>query len=208
MIEEDHIEISQFWRLAEKLNLIEAALLMIGIEPQGISANIEQWSDDRKPAGYIAAREAIKAAIDTKLIEGQIHIIMRDGFETASINYKLSNVHVSGLINWLDKRGFATDAFKKADATQNKFLDPKHPRYSHKLAAVVEAWESFDPESKEVGTPKQRIMKWLRLNASRFGLTSEDGSPSENVIEELAKVANWSTAGGAPKSKKEEPDPF
>lgn len=208
MIDGEQIKISQFWRLAEKLSIIEAALLLIGIEPQGISGNIEKWTDDRKPEDYMAAREAIRAAIETKLVEGQIHFVMSEGFASAYVDYGFSNVQVSSLIDWLDKRGFATSAFKKPEANPEKYLDPEHPRYSAKLAAVVEAWESYDSDSNESGTPKQRLMKWLRLNASRFGLTSKDGRPSENVIEELAKVANWSTTGGAPRSKPKEPFPF
>ena len=169
---------------------------------------LKKWSDVEKPEDYIAAREAIRSAIETELVEGQLHKVMRDGFDSAYVEYELSNVQVSSLINWLDERGFTTSAFKKPESKTRGYLDPEHPRFSSKLAAVVEAWESYDLDSTEPGTPKQRIMKWLRLNASRFGLTNEDGRPNENVIEELAKVANWLPRGGAPKIKNEEPTTF
>ena len=87
------------------------------------------------------------------------------------------------------------------------FKNEAHPRYSVKLAAVVEAWEEYDELSTESGTPKQRLSMWLRLNAARLGLAGEDGIPMETVIEELAKVANWVTKGGAPKRGLEKPDP-
>ena len=50
-------------------------------------------------------------------------------------------------------------------------------------------------------------MRWLRLNASQYGLTDDDGKPSENVIEELAKVGTWATSGGAPKQSISQDDP-
>jgi hypothetical protein len=43
-------------------------------------------------------------------------------------------------------------------------------------------------------------MKWLRENASEFGLSDDDGKPNETGIEETAKVANWQPGGGAPKT--------
>ena len=210
---DQNMDISPFWRLAEKLSVVQAALLMIGIEPQELASSVENWVDTRKPTNYIAARESIIRGIQSNSLEGNIKFRTVEDFNgnvisENQLDFEASEVQVTSLIEWLDKNGFVTVAFKKADKKPKSYLDTQHPRYSPKLAAVVEAWESFDPESNDVGTPKQRLMKWLRLNASRFGITREDGSPSENVIEELAKVANWSTAGGAPKSKIEEPDPF
>jgi hypothetical protein len=44
------------------------------------------------------------------------------------------------------------------------------------------------------------IVIWLRQHANEFGLTKEDGNPNEQGIEEVAKIANWDTKGGAPKT--------
>src|SRR5262249_8679108 len=41
---------------------------------------------------------------------------------------------------------------------------------------------------------------WLRQHANEFGLTKEDGNPNEQGIEDAAKIANWDTKGGAPKT--------
>jgi hypothetical protein len=49
-------------------------------------------------------------------------------------------------------------------------------------------------------TPKQALTKWLRENASRYGLSGDDGAPNETGIEEVAKVANWQPSGGAPRT--------
>jgi hypothetical protein len=49
-------------------------------------------------------------------------------------------------------------------------------------------------------TVKQALLKWLRKNADKFGLTKDDGNPNEQGIEEIAKISNWDTKGGAPKT--------
>ncbi len=36
--------------------------------------------------------------------------------------------------------------------------------------------------------------------ASEYGLTKEDGSPNEQGIDEVAKVANWKPGGGVAKT--------
>jgi hypothetical protein len=45
---------------------------------------------------------------------------------------------------------------------------------------------------------KQALDVWLGLHANEFGLTKEDGNPNETGIQEIAKIANWDTLGGAP----------
>ena len=44
------------------------------------------------------------------------------------------------------------------------------------------------------------LIVWLRQHANEFGLTKEDGNPNEQGIEDVAKIANWDTRGGAPKT--------
>ena len=78
------------------------------------------------------------------------------------------------------------------------YLDPLHPRYAPKLAAAVRAWMAAEDSAGK--TPKQALSKWLRENAITFGLMSDEGKPNEQGIEECAKVANWRTDGGAPRT--------
>lgn len=206
-------EVSRFWRLAESVNVIQAALLIIGVEPQTVEDYVENWAPEKRPENYTAARDAIVGATRSGTLEGSICFVEYEGpmgnfeIDETRIDYGRSRVNVRSLIDWLQASGFDTDSLALPTEKPKGFRDPDHPRYSPKLMAVVEAWENFDTESDEPGTPKQRLMKWLRLNASRFGLTDDDGKPSENVIEELAKVANWATAGGAPKTKIEQSGP-
>lgn len=60
---------------------------------------------------------------------------------------------------------------------------------------------SKDPELRKGKSVKQALDIWLRLHANEFvGLTKEDGNPNEQGIQEVAKIANWDTKGGAPKT--------
>ena len=81
------------------------------------------------------------------------------------------------------------------------FRDKGHERYSAKLAAAVAAWEVVQ-EADSGRTVKQTLEKWLKLNASNFGLTDDDGNPRTTAVETCAEVANWLIGGGAPKSGK------
>tara|TARA_R110002124_G_scaffold206179_2_gene372624 strand:+ start:1393 stop:2043 length:651 start_codon:yes stop_codon:yes gene_type:complete len=211
---DDYRTPSAIWKLAEILSIVEATLLILEIEPQGLSDSIETWTDDSKPEGYLAARKALESSIRRDCLEGQMNYAVIEspngGYEEdyQRIDYHTSHVDARDLARWLAQRGYSCAAFPAPGEQSTGFRDRNHPRYAAKLAAVAEAWEAFDESSGASGTPKQRLTIWLRLNAARFGLTGDDGRPMENVIEELAKVANWATTGGAPRQNSEEPIPF
>ncbi len=209
---EHNSDVSKFWRLAETVNVIQAALLIIGVEPQSIEHNVEILRPEQRPQDYIAARNAIVSAIENGVLQGSIkrreipsdlRVVPSNRDRDLGPDYSISSVSVLSLIHWLDERGFETEAFKLPANAPLGFRDPSHSRYSPKLMAVVDAWESFDSELHEPGTPKQRIMKWLRAHADKYGLIDDRGNFLENVIEELAKVANWKTKGGASRSKQD-----
>ena len=206
---------SKFWRLADSVTIVQAALLIIDIEPEGVEERIEH-SDAEKPEDYIAARDSILSAVQSGTLEGKIEYDNEqyvnpeayvDDFGLtpdtiivdSDVAYNKSRVLVTSLIKWLHKRGFEAAAFGKAQE-ESDFRDPQHPRYSQKLLAAVEAWENYDSKSHELGRPKQRLTRWLESNARRLGLTHGDGNLKKSTIEEIAKVANWDTGGGAPKT--------
>ncbi len=211
---DDETPISPLWLLSDRLSVIEAALLLTGAEPQGKSAFVENWNDGDKPAGYLAARRGIMSGIQRKEIEGGVEwerVADSNGFsnETDELDYGKSWVDTVSLRAWLERRGFREGFFFIGlENALPGYLDRSHARYAPKLAAAVEAWERFDDDASLAGTAKQKLGKWLRLNAGRFGLVDDDGKPTESVIEEIAKVANWARAGGAPRQKKEsDPEP-
>ena len=202
-------QISDSWHLCENVNIVEGTLLGLGFEPQHLSDIVEGLSDSNKPSGYVALRKAIIEGIETSKIEGKIirtsHFAIKA--EEAPVSFLQSNVALSSLKHWIIEKGVLNNRFFSTTLSSESFRNEVHPRYSSKLVAVVEAWENYDEVSNGVGTPKQKLSKWLRINASRLNLTNEDGAPSENVIEELAKVANWAKSGGAPKARNSEPEP-
>lgn len=87
-------------------------------------------------------------------------------------------------------------------STERDCLNRDHAHFSLKLAAAIEAWRavSTHPEAFRGKSVKQALMEWLRRNAEKFDLIKSDGSPNEQGIEEIAKIANWDTKGGAPKT--------
>lgn len=52
-----------FWRLAEELTIVQAALLVAGEDPSSSSEYVENWDAEKRPAKYEAAKHAIKNAL-------------------------------------------------------------------------------------------------------------------------------------------------
>ena len=203
--------ISPWWRLADTLNVIEATLLVLGIEPQGVADDVERNSEANQPVGYRAVKAGILAGLKNKSLKGKLrHPEYTDSVgnwsqDESRYDLDTSIVEVESLITWLRSRGFSTGYFFSEDPEQHGLKDASHARYAPKLAAAVEAWESYDEESTASGTAKQKLAKWLRLHAADYGLTDDEGKPRETVIDQLATIANWATKGGAPKAESPEP---
>jgi hypothetical protein len=203
--------ISPWWRLADTLSVIEATLLVLGVEPQGVADSVENSSESNQPDGYRAVKAGILAGLKNKTLKGWLkhveHTDFHGNWSQDETRYELdtSYVEVESLIGWLRSRGFSKGYFFSEDPEQHGLKDANHARYAPKLAAAVEAWESYDEESTASGTAKQKLAKWLRLHAAEYGLTDDEGKPRESVIEALATIANWATKGGAPKAESPEP---
>jgi hypothetical protein len=192
-----------YWRLCDELSLKEAALLVAGTSPAAYP-NVEQWTIDKRPRGYEAARSALINALRGGRIKGEVEPEWGSDFNgnpdpiPGTICVHRSRVTVESLKGWLASRGFRHGFFFPMDAETPDYLNPHDPRYAPKLAAAVRAWQAVtDPAGKH---PKQALAKWLREHAAEFGLTDDEGKPNETGIEEAAKVANWQPGGGAPKT--------
>jgi hypothetical protein len=189
-----------YWRLAEELNVIQAALLILGLDPADHQDYIEQSSSEEKPKGYAAVSAALKNAVISDSLPATKDI--QRSFSDPEIQWKTTLIRVENLRDWLLERNF-TDGFFVDDRPRSMtFMEKDSQFYAHKLAAAVAAWNavSLDENLLQGKSPKQALEKWLRENASQFGLTKEDGNPSETAIEEIAKVANWNQVGGATKT--------
>lgn len=195
-----------YWRLCDELSVIQAALLTVGVDPSSAEgSNCENWKPEERPKGYEAAKTAIANALRKGTVTGYLvqeydfdYNGNRSGFVEGSIDIPASRVDVSSLKQMLAGRGVTTGFFFPAEPETADYLDQNHPRYSPKLAAAVRAWQEVpDPQGK---TPKQALEKWLRAHAARFGLIDDEGNPTNQAMSECSTVANWQTAGGAPKT--------
>ena len=185
-----------FWRFADELSVLQATLLIIGVDPSGLEYEIERKST--KPRGYEAIKHSLITSIRRGDLEGREirHPDPRHGDEYVDINETL--LTVESLKDWIRKKGVRTHFFFFPEEPEGEYLSPANRRYSPKLAAAVRAWEALEDESLHAKTPKQSVIKWLRMHGADFDLTDDDGKPIESAIEEIAKIVNWSPKGGAP----------
>ena len=215
------MESLDYWRLCDELSVIQAALLIVGHDP----SNADAFTDSNpfaakviKPQGF----EAAKTALTNAVVSGDLSAIIRrddikghveesdtekwlgqSGKRVLQLDISLTTVKVKNLRAWLSSRGFKTGFFfPNEDSQRPDYLDTQHPNYSPKLAAAIEAWVAITeaPEKTKGKTVKKSLEIWLRANAGRFGLIKDDGNPNTSGIEEVTKVANWGTKGGAPKT--------
>jgi hypothetical protein len=188
-----------FWRLNDELTVVQAALLIVGEDPSDHPRILKAESNSGKsPSGFGPTMSALKGAIEKSELPARV-LAFDDPYET---NWDRTWVSVEDLRSWLRRRGITTGFFFPTPETHADYLLQSHPCFSAKLAAAVEAWKavSGDPKLRRRKSVKQALIVWLRQHFKEFGLTKEDGNPNEQGIEEVAKIANWDTRGGAPKS--------
>jgi hypothetical protein len=198
-----------YWRLCDELSIVQAALLIAGHDPSVDADYIEGLKPDKKPVRYEAAKTAISNALRRGTITGKVtprYECDETGNEcgeiTDSIDVARSRVEVESLRTWMAGRGFKTGFFFPEPGFEAEYLYPLHDHYSPKLAAAIGAWKavSGDAVLRLGKTVKQALVIWLRQHANEFGLTKDDGNPNEQGIDDVAKIANWDTRGGAPRT--------
>ncbi len=198
-----------FWRLSDEFSVVQAALLIVDLSPEEFPY-VMTWEKHDWPENFAAAFSALSHAICGERLPATLHYItgmnalgemMADGEHP---DWNKSTIKIEDLKKWLSSRGFTTGFFfpevEKDDCPH--YLDTGNKNYSAKLGAAIGAWQAVNANSVLIKgkTVKQALLKWLRKNADQFGLTKDDGSPNEQGIEEIAKISNWDTKGGAPKT--------
>lgn len=103
-------------------------------------------------------------------------------------------VDVEHLKEWLKKRGVFPSFFFPT-GNEEGFRNKDNPRYSPKLACAVAAWEAVKKPNPNKSV-KQTLADWIQSNGVNLGL-GVDGVVSPSSAEEIAKVCNWATSGGA-----------
>jgi len=192
-----------YWRLCDELSVVQAALLIIGEDPSASQEYIDNWEAENRPKGYDAAKAALMNSIERKRLPAKF-VESEDemGRPLGRMNWQETTISVEDLRSWLRSRGIATGFFFPEPQSDPDYLSESHPNYSPKLAAAIEAWKvvSADDQLRRGRSIKQAVIIWLRQHANEFGLTKEDGNPNEQGIEDVAKIANWDTKGGSPKT--------
>jgi hypothetical protein len=196
----DALDALDYWRLCDELSVVQAALLIVGEDPSQSQTYIDDVEPRNRPRGYDAATAALINAIRGKRLAAKI-VIPEDENGNKYTDWHLTTIMLGDLQTWLKSRGIKTGFFFPSPEAAPDYLSQSHDHYSAKLAAAIEAWKavSSDPDLRVGKTVKQALIVWLRQHANRFGLTKDDGNPNEQGIEEVAKIANWDTKGGAPK---------
>jgi len=162
----------------------------------------ERGWDEEPEKGETLTRKIQLFPDEDEFPEGAYNPIHRGIIYRAEPDWNLTTVLVEDLREWLRGRGFTSGFFFPQAGETLDFLDQSYAYYSPKLAAAISAWRavSEEQELRKGKTVKQALLKWLRKNADKFGLTKDDGNPNEQGIEEIAKISNWDTKGGAPKT--------
>jgi len=207
-----------YWRLLDELSVKDAALLVIGVDPSSEDGALcESWSIEKRPTGYEATKRGIENALRRGLVIGEVipgeeYNSDIDAFTVIenSIDPSRSLVEVDSLRTWLESRGIRTGFFFPSAEGHPDYLDTKHPRYAPKLAAAVRVWQAMEDENLLRGkSPFQAMEAWLESRYKELGLAHERGNDknrtkagdmNNSAISDVAKVANWQPAGGAPKT--------
>ncbi len=215
-----------YWHLCDEVTVAQAALLLRDTDPAKVKVPANIHDAQELPEGFEAVFAALTHAIVSRRLKASVRHSARlagtisdfreieyeevDGVSmanekvvySANPDWNLTTMTVEELKKWLRGRGVNSGFFFPNATDAADYLDPRNPHYSAKLAAAISAWEHVNrtPMAQRGKTVKQAIMIWLRLNAGRFGLAKEDGTPNEQGIEEVSKIANWDTKGGAPKT--------
>ncbi len=206
------MEKMDYWRMCEDFSVAQAALLIIGLDPSDHTGLMGRQVHDEYPENFNAVFSALTNAVISKTLKAEVRNIIEEGFdpeaegyykaETDEPDWNKTMISVDDIRTWLESRGVKQGFFFPQATETQDYLDPRHMKYSPKLAAAIKSWQagSADPKLTVGTTVKQALLRWLRKNADQFGLTKDDGNPNEQGIEEIAKISNWDPKGGAPKT--------
>ncbi|MEA1990242.1 MAG: hypothetical protein U9N57_13680, partial [Pseudomonadota bacterium] len=137
---------------------------------------IDEEDKDNFLSQYKALRHVLETAFNSSIIEGWWY----DNEITLS---------VESTKKYLESKNLKSEFFNSNTVELPSYLDRNNPNHSSKLYFAIKAWEAVQEE--QPSKPKQAVTKWLEENA---------GELSATAIAEIAKVVNWNTVGGAPRT--------
>jgi hypothetical protein len=179
--------------------------LVLGYDPANQrSYQIEDHKREEIPDGYGALKAALVNAVRSGKLDAKT-TLMTDDYNNQPydrIDIDETIISVQSLTIFLKEKGFSEGFFFPQGNIFEAYLDSKNPFFASKLSAAINAWKAVTENQKSLAgkTPKQALEKWLRENASKYGLTKDDGTPNETGIQEICKISNWKPEGGAAKT--------
>jgi hypothetical protein len=191
----------EYWTWCDELTISQAALLCLGLSPDSDGNEYcENWDVDKRPRGYEAVKRAITGVITSEYDEPNQGLICGSlKFDVNGyLDYTESTIHVGSLKQWLIYKNKHPRFFFPEQSNTPDYLDTSHPRYSPKLAAAVKVWEALEDNNLREGKSTKAAAKaWLETRYKELGLI-HDGKINATAIEEVAKIVNHDTGGGAP----------
>lgn len=222
-------------RIADVLTIAEAACCIVGIPTTRLGSNTstdpyliqEQFEDAAYDHGHGVFDRVVKALANSvkagklpalKIYRGKYHHIRMVGDESqgfwepvGDIDAWATLIDVDDLKSWLESRNLRPAFFFPPDdrpSGEPDYLNPKHPRYSFKLAAAVRVWQAMEDENLRRGKGVLNAMKdWLGSRYKELdlvypsdGRTYSRGDRNGGAITQVAQIANWNADGGTPKT--------
>lgn len=198
-----------YWKLCEELSVDDASHLIIGILPDEIEAMAQSGSEltpssKRKyETSLRAIRTALISATETEKIKTAI-CYHPSNYHGGPLEYDIyeTKINVDVLKSWLLSKNIKPAFFFDNNNDEPDYLDKNNPYYAPKLATAIKAWKAITSDLSRLKnkSPKQALEKWLKENAKEFDLLDENGNHIKQTIEDICKIANWQTKGGATKT--------
>lgn len=210
----------QIFALMDSFSIIEAAALIAGHPPSNCrfdDYNGEEYvylssASEEEKATFDLARSSIRRAIEHSGLEATIktsyhQVLYKEDFDdawkaVAAIDEKHTTIDRDDLVGWLAARGCYPEFFFP-ERLQQDYLNPEHPHYSPKLAAVVAAWQATSEAALnhqlDGKTVKQFGIDWLKQHAATYGV--KNNSDTDTAFKDMTTIMNWDTTGGRPSSK-------
>ena len=194
------MEAWEYWRKVDEFNIVQGALMAANLDPNVYQNNIENRDDSKKPEKYEPLKRVIISGISSGKLDAKVVYYQEEYDRIDRISLHDTLISHESLANFLKSKNINSVFFNYEDNSDHEPLTKTGKFYSPKLAAAIEAWQAVikEPHRLYKTTPKQALIKWLEENAEKYELINDNGTFNKSGIEEVAKIANWKSQGGAP----------
>ena len=157
-----------YWRSFDELSVVEAALLILGFDPNDYS-NILKPISPPFPGPFDSAPpklpeclpppenfNTIFKALQSAIVRGRLSASTREKGEDPwdyapgedTVDWDQSTIMVDDLRKWLKSKNIATSFFFPETQPGPPYLDSENKYYAPKLAVAVKAWEAVTSDPR------------------------------------------------------------